>query len=50
MQTLESVLVDTDVNETTCLSVRRLVAIVHKPISKFIGLNISATETEVTLY
>ncbi|XP_076003089.1 adhesion G-protein coupled receptor G5-like [Genypterus blacodes] len=48
MEVLESVLMDTDVNETMSMSDNRLVTFLYKPVGQFAGLNIFASDTEVT--
>ncbi|XP_029281581.1 adhesion G-protein coupled receptor G1 isoform X1 [Cottoperca gobio] len=46
LATLEQVLEETEVNETTSLSVSHLVAVLHKPRGPFTGLEIHANENE----
>ncbi|XP_039650107.1 adhesion G-protein coupled receptor G2-like [Perca fluviatilis] len=49
MENLEQVLEETELNETTCLSVGSLVAMLHKPKGPFEGLEIFATDNKATL-
>ncbi|GAA6225904.1 adhesion G-protein coupled receptor G5-like [Lates japonicus] len=47
MDSLEKLLEETEVNETTFISVSRLMAVVHKPKYPFNGLEFYASENEV---
>ena len=49
MENLEQVLEETELNETTCLSVGSLVAMLHKPKGPFEGLEIFATDNKVRM-
>ncbi|XP_036951584.1 adhesion G-protein coupled receptor G1-like isoform X2 [Acanthopagrus latus] len=46
MRNLERMLEDTEVNGTTPISIKRLVAILHRPNGPFRGLEINANETK----
>ncbi|XP_030269355.1 adhesion G-protein coupled receptor G1-like isoform X2 [Sparus aurata] len=46
IKSLERMLEETEVNETTPISVKRLVAILHRPKGLFRGLEINANETK----
>lgn len=50
MESLEQVLEETEVTETTSLSVSRFVTFLHKPKGPFTGLEINAGENEVRIY